>query len=316
MDARKILKRTPEAPILHPKDFPGINTLFNPTPAEFNGKILLLVSATTNVNCRGNSYRETFLATSDDGIDFILDCSKPFIDQKMIPEPYRSMGGIIDSRLTKIGDIYYGIAPMGTWEIGHAGVASVMYSTKDFQNVEFLGITTLPYSRGCSLFPEKINGLYRRLERPGHGSEPCGIWISESPDLVHWGNYKPLLAPGWSPWNHAKIGPTPPKRTEKGWLVVIHGVESTLGVSHYYIGALLLDIANPEKIIGKTHSYLLAPEMPYEINGAVSNVVFPCGFLIDEEKDELILYYGAADTCVCRASGKLSDVLNACENNW
>ena len=113
-------------------------------------------------------------------------------------------------------------------------------------------------------------------------------------------------------WNTSKIGPTPPLRVPEGWLVIVHGVETPCDGPHYYIGAILLDADNPRKVIGKTRSWLLAPEMPYETNGQVDNVVFPCGALADIARDEPRLYYGAANARVCLATGSLSQVVRAC----
>ena len=313
-DPRNILTRHPANPILKPRDYPGVNTLFNPSPIMYKDKTYLLVSATTTASERCVSYRETFLATSADGVHFELS-KEPFIDQSTLPEPYCPMGGIIDSRLTRIGDTYYFCAPQGVYEIGHDGVAMVMFSTKDFKSVELHGMVTLPYNRGTSLFPEKINGKYLRMDRPG-AENKGSIWLAESPDLMHWGFYRPLLAPGWAIWNSAKIGPTPPLKTSEGWLVIVHGVELNCASSNYYIGAMLLDLEHPDTIIGKTRSWLLAPEAPYETMGQVNHVVFPCGAIADESKDELRLYYGAADTCIALASGSLSAVIEACKKNW
>lgn len=77
---------------------------------------------------------------------------------------------------------------------------------------------------------------------------------------------------------------------------------------------MLLDLEDPTKIIGKTMKPILTPDAPYEYMGTVPNVVFPCGFIADEEKDELKVYYGAADTYVGLASGRLSEVINLCKD--
>jgi len=78
------------------------------------------------------------------------------------------------------------------------------------------------------------------------------------------------------------------------------------------IGAFLLDLKNPTKILGKTRSYLLGPQDQWERQGTCDNVVFPCGALADEKADELRLYYGAADTSICLATGSLSAIIEAC----
>ena len=84
------------------------------------------------------------------------------------------------------------------------------------------------------------------------------------------------------------------------------------GGTYYYISAILLDLEEPWRVIGKMNSYLLAPEMPYERNGNCDNTVFPCGAIADEEKDKLRLYYGACDSCICLATGSLSAIVEAC----
>ena len=122
-----------------------------------------------------------------------------------------------------------------------------------------------------------------------------------------------LLNPGYVRWGTQKIGPTPPIRTASGWLVIVHGVFRPCDGPHYSIGAILLDLEDPCRVIGKTTSFLLTPEEPYETNGLVDNVVFPCGAIADERGDELHLYYGAADTCICLATGSLSAVIEACK---
>ena len=73
----------------------------------------------------------------------------------------------------------------------------------------------------------------------------------------------------------------------------------------------MLDLNEPWKVIGKTNSYILAPEMPYEQHGNCDNTVFACGAIGNEETDELILYYGACDHRICLATGSLSEMVDA-----
>lgn len=283
----------------------------NPSPFVLpDGRIGLLVSTTRTDPA--NNFRDTYLAVSDDGASFTL-ADKPLIDRAIITDPVvRRMGGIIDCRVTRLEDWYYIIAPMGTWEVGHAGCCGVCFRTRDFITVEWVEVMTLPWQRGCSLFPERIGGDYVRLDRPGEGGLRSGIWLSRSPDLIHWGRHRPVLAPGYAIWNELKIGPTPPLRVPQGWLVIIHGMHEHDHGMHYYIGAMLLDAADPTVVIGLTRTYLLGADMPYEYAGHVSNVVFPTGAIAFPERDELRIYYGAADTRVCLATGRLSAVVEAC----
>ncbi len=163
------------------------------------------------------------------------------------------------------------------------------------------------------MFPEKIGGVYYKLDRPGGGAGSGGdIWISSSPDLIHWGNFRPVLAAGYRFWNTQKIGPTPPIKTDRGWLDMIHGVCRPAGGTYYYIGAILLDQEEPWKVIGKTNSYLMMPEEPWEQHGNCDNTIFPCGAIADYENDRIRLYYGACDQSICLATGSLSQTVEAC----
>lgn len=255
----------------------------------------------------------THVAVSDDGIHFDINTEEPFI-YKNENEPYKTAGDqAIDLRITKIGDTYYIIHPgCGSW-----GTFGILGKTTDFKKHEYVNIISLPDNRLPCLFPEKINGLYARIDRPYRVAPNQlhymgNLWVSYSPDLVYWGNHRPLLKPGYSHWCGTKIGPTPPIKTKEGWLVLIHGVEENSSGHRYSIGAILLDLENPEIIRGKTYSSILEPYEPYEFNGIVPNVVFICGAIADETKDEIRIYYGCADTYIGLASGRLSELVDAC----
>ncbi len=308
-DATRILTRHPKNPLITPDRIPGAAGVFNPSPAMYRGKTVLVLSVFEFVmpeKCAGS-----YIATSDDGIEFAVR-DKPFVDLGDAKHPFNKLGScMIDNRVTQIGDTYYFQTP-----VYHAGEGpfTLLGKTKDFETYEPIEISSLPVNRGSSLFPEKINGKYYRLDRPGADLSRATIWLASSPDLIHWGCYRPLLSNGYAIWNVKKIGPTPPIKTPEGWLVIVHGVWSWMDSDHhYYIGAILLDLNDPEKVIGKTKSWLLSPEADYETKGTVDNVVFPCGALADSAKDELRLYYGAADTRVCLATGSLSAIIEACQ---
>jgi beta-1,4-mannooligosaccharide/beta-1,4-mannosyl-N-acetylglucosamine phosphorylase len=110
-----------------------------------------------------------------------------------------------------------------------------------------------------------------------------------------------------------KIGPTPPIKTKEGWLEIIHGVTSHCSGQRYSIGAILLDLHDPTIVIGKTSTPLLVPDRDYEYQGIVPNVVFTTGAIADHDQDRLRVYYGAADTCICLATGSISDIINRCK---
>ncbi len=307
-----IMRRHPANPIISPADYPGVREVFNPSPVEYNGKTILLLSMIFKQNTCGG---ETRVAESDDGINFTI-ADEPFIKLQGMPFPFNYYyKHIIDNRVTKIDDTYYILTPVGNDVF--SAPATVLGSTRDFKTYEVMDIITLPVNRGASLFPEKIGGKYCKLDRPGGGSNatfPLGgdIWFSSSPDLLHWGQCRPVIQASFS-WGSQKIGPTPPIKTRHGWLVIIHGVVPAGGdVGTYHIGAMLLDLEEPWKVLGVTQKPLLSPEMPYEKHGHVSEVVFPCGAIADFKTDTLKLYYGGADTNICLATGSILAIIDAC----
>lgn len=310
-DATRILTRHPANPILKIADHPGIAQLFNPAPVRFGDKILLLVSVVTFRGGTGIDSGETRIAESTDGVNFRL-AEEPFIKLPVGRPPFDHINRhLIDNRVTKIGDTYYIVTPVMNDRFD--GPSAVLGRTTDFKTYEAIDVISQPRNRGASLFPEKIGGKYYKIDRPGGGPNSyCTMWISSSPDLIHWGQFRPLLSPGYKYWNANRIGPTPPIKTAQGWLVIIHGQWGPPGGRQYYIGAILLDLGDPTLIVGKTSSYLLAPEADCERHGNCDNTVFPCGALVDPAKDELWVYYGAADSSVCLATGSLSAVVDAC----
>jgi beta-1,4-mannooligosaccharide/beta-1,4-mannosyl-N-acetylglucosamine phosphorylase len=119
------------------------------------------------------------------------------------------------------------------------------------------------------------------------------------------------MAPLPLTWQSTKIGAGPtPIETDEGWLVLYHGVLTSCNGFVYSIGAAILDLDEPWKVVARGRDYLMAPLAPYERMGDVPNVVFPCAALVDDA-DRVSVYYGAADTVVCLAHGHVSEILEA-----
>ena len=309
----KILTRHSQNPLITPQDVEGLKAVFNPSPVYFKGQTILLLSMIFFDHKFGG---ETRVARSNDGINFTIDDST-FIDLKPYGYPFDTIyKHVIDNRVTKIDNTYYILTPVGNDKF--SAPCTVLGKTMDFKKYEVIDVINLPINRGSSLFPEKINGKYFKIDRPGAGtgiSYPFGgdLWISSSYDMIHWGQYRPLIEANFK-WGQEKIGPTPPIKTSEGWLVITHGVNPGGDVGVYRIGAILLDLENPCLIKGFTKEALLEPEMEYEKNGCVSEVVFPCGAIADENKDQFKLYYGGADSNICLAEGRLSEIVEACKH--
>ena len=321
-----IMHRNAKNPIITKEDFPlETNAVFNCGQTLFNGKTLLLIAAFYKEPLN-NSKCGIHVATSQDGINFDINPTPLFLSDDWSGDcPGTFDGWVIDPRVTKIDDTYYIIRP---GQVRGSGPCALLYKTKDFETAEFVDCVSLPSNRVPCLFPEKIDGLYVRLDRPYNvhcPEEPdqipdtdilrASIWISYSPDLVYWGHHRPLLYPESVSFANWKIGPTPPIKTKDGWLEIIHGVWKENGEFCYSIGAMLMDLKDPSKIIGLLDRWILTPTEPFETDGRVGNVVFPCGAIAQEDKDEIRIYYGAADEHIGLAKGKLSELLEALKNS-
>jgi beta-1,4-mannooligosaccharide/beta-1,4-mannosyl-N-acetylglucosamine phosphorylase len=185
--------------------------------------------------------------------------------------------------------------------------------TKDFRTFTRMPNPMMPYNRNGVLFPRKVGGKYLLLSRPSDsGHTPFGnIYISESPDLVHWGHHRFVMGnggPGW--WQGTKVGAGPiPIETSEGWLLLYHGVSFTCNGFVYSFGAAILDINDPSRVLFRTRDYLLTPEKPYETTGFVPNVAFPCATLSDAPTGRIAIYYGAADTYTAVAFAQVDELI-------
>ena len=219
-----------------------------------------------------------------------------------------------DPRLVKIDDTYYIV-----WCCDFGGAALGLGMTKDFKTFVRLENPFIPFNRNGVLFPRKVNDKFLLLSRPSDsGHTPFGdIFLSESPDLVHWGRHRRVMTKGgqgW--WQGTKIGSgATPIETSEGWLMFYHGVSGTCNGFVYSMGAAILDKDNPSKVLYRTRDYLLTPEKEYEITGFVPNVAFPCATLQDPETGRIAIYYGAADTYVAVAYTQVDELVKYIKEN-
>lgn len=251
----------------------------------------------------GNSnvvYLTTFshlrLARSKDGVNFILD-EKPVI----MPDVKQECWGMEDPRITKIGQTYY----INYTAVSSDGAATALITTEDFREFHRLGIIFLPENKDVTIFPELINGRYYAFNRPvPKAIGTPDIWISESLDLIHWGKHHHFYGVSDESWENGRIGGgAPPIRTDRGWVKIYHAADRN---HRYCLGAFLLDLEDPSKILAKSTKPLLEPEMNYETNGFFGNVVFTCGCIL--EQDKIKIYYGAADDSICLCEITLEDL--------
>ena len=198
----------------------------------------------------------------------------------------------------------------------HGTTIGIAY-TEDFKSWTQLEDACYPVARNGVLFPRKVGGEYLLLIRPcDRGHTPYGdIFISRSKDLTYWGKHRFVISPVKN-WEMTKVGAGPtPIETDEGWLMFYHGVLTSCNGFTYSIGAALLDINEPWKVLHRADCFLLAPHEIYECVGDVPNVVFPCAALTDAETGRIAIYYGAADTSVALAFTTVDETINFIKQN-
>lgn len=298
------MRRYDKNPILTQKDVPfRVNSIFNAGAVKFNDKYLLL--------CRvempdGRSSLVT--AYSDDGKCFTVS-SQPCLTPADHGKWYEYVSyGVEDPRITLIDEWYYVLYT------GYSRYMPVVMlaRTNDFNQFEILGTISEPVNKDAVLFPEKIDGYYWKIDRPALSNRQGDMWINRSPDLLHWGWNRVLMGNKAGTWEDDKIGAScPPIKTDKGWLMLYHGVRSFGLTPVYKQGVILLDSQKPWQVIGRSPYPVLAPEEEYERIGDVGNVVFCTGW-IPEENGELKIYYSGADTNINLITTSLEFLLEQC----
>lgn len=253
------------------------------------------------------------VGSSVDGVKFEID-EKPIEFVCDDPEIGNFIEGY-DPRVCWLEDRYY-----ITWCNRYHGPTIGVAYTYDFKTFHQLENAFLPYNRNGVLFNRKINGKFAMLSRPSDtGHTAFGdMFYSESPDMVHWGKHRHVMAPimGPSYWQSTKVGAGPiPIETEQGWLLFYHGVLNSCNGFVYSMGAALLDLDEPWKVIYRSEPYLLSPQKLYECVGDVPNVVFPCAALTDADSGRIAIYYGCADTVTGLAFCQLDEVLEYLKAN-
>jgi len=340
-----IAQRFKQNPLLKPQDLTAsaenlqVICLLNPGVFSWNGKTYLLVRVAENVapqtgklfvpmrtasdlleimelklddpdlintdprviNYKGLDYLTTIsylrLFSSDDGIHF-----KPET-LELHGKGYAERFGIEDCRVSKIEDTFY----LTYTAVSDNGVAVGLRTTKDWQHFENYGLIFPPHNKDVALFEEKINNKFYALHRPS--SKEIGgnyIWLADSPDGIHWGNHQCIVKSRPNYWDSARVGAgTSPIKTEKGWLEIYHGANEG---HRYCLGAVLLDLENPAKVLARTEEPIMEPKESYELSGFFGSVVFTNGHLVNG--DELTIYYGAADEFICGAKFSIEEIFS------
>jgi predicted GH43/DUF377 family glycosyl hydrolase len=301
----ELFQRHADNPILTAADWPyPAHTVFNAGACQLGDETILLVRVEDR---RGHSHLT--VARSRDGVsDWQIDEKPSFAPSPdQFPE---ETWGVEDPRLTWVEDRQEWLIAYTAFS--HSGPLVSLAATKDFRTFKRLGPVMPPDDKDAAVFPRKFGGRYAILHRPvSAGSSGAHIWLSFSPDLKHWGDHHVLMhARRGAWWDANKIGLSPPPlETPEGWLMLYHGVRHTPGGCLYRLGLALLDLENPTHVLRRSDDWIFAPEEPYERQGDVNGVVFPCGWVHDKASGEIRMYYGGADSCIALATTQVSLLL-------
>ncbi len=305
-DSDAVVWRYNQNPVILRDHIPTSNSIFNSAVVPFEGEfagVFRIDNTMREMNIySGRSKDALNWDIQHQPIEFVCD------DPEISRFEYR-----YDPRVCWIEDRYY-----VSWCNGYHGPTIGMAYTHDFETFRQFENAFLPYNRNGVLFPRKINGKYAMLSRPSDtGHTPFGdTFYSESPDMTHWGRHRFVMAPKPWTWQSTKIGPGPtPIETTEGWLLIYHGVLTSCNGFVYSMGAALLDIDEPWKVIYRTAPYILSPQKLYEQVGDVPNVVFPCAALTDAETGRIAIYYGGADTVTALAFTQVDELITFIKAN-
>jgi len=297
---RDVIRRCEGNPLISLESLPfRAGDIWNAGVARVGDDVLLLLTVET----LAGRYR-THLAHSDDGLNFIVE-SEPFLGPiESGPNEMYENGGIRDPRITPINGEFY-ITYIAD---GNHGLRLGLARTTDFKDVERLAYISQVDVKAGALFSKLIAGRHAVLKRPDAG---CSIWVSYSDDLEFWGNESVVMTPRGGYWDSNRVGAAaPPIEIDAGWLLIYYGEKLTSAGPLVRLGAAVLDRDDPSRVIARSDIPILSPRERYERVGNVPNVVFSCGALL--EGDDLVVYYGASDSCICRGSAPLDEIVRLC----
>lgn len=300
--AHDLFKRYSGNPILTPDKWPyAANAVFNPAAAKLDNETLLLVRVE---DMRGFSHLT--VARSADGFTNWQIEPVPTMEADKISLEERF--GLEDPRIVWLEEQKQYAITYTSFSEGGPVVSLVI--TKNFKTFARLGALLPPEDKDACLFPLRFRGRFALIHRPIVRGE-AHMWLSFSPDLKHWGDHRTLIKTRAAYWDCHRVGlACQPIETQEGWLIFYHGVRVTTGGAIYRLGLVLLDLDEPWRMLRRSDEWVLGPMTTYEQIGDVGGVIFPSGAVIDEEKNRLNLYYGAADSTVAVATADLTELFD------
>lgn len=298
----------------------GINAVFNPGAIKWNGKYLMVARV------EGYDRKSFFaIAESENGIDNFRFRDKPLV----MPETNRPDINVYDMRLTVHEDGWiYGVfcterkdSDAPEHDTSAAEAQAGIARTKDLESWERLPDfeSPSPQQRNVVLHPEFVDGKYGFYTRPQDGFISAGSgggigWalvddiehpVAEKEEVIERREYHTI--------KEAKNGQGPPPiKTDRGWLHLAHGVRNTAAGLRYVLYMFVTDLEQPWKVTHQPGGYFMAPEGEEQV-GDVSNVLFSCGWIRDED-DKVFIYYASSDTRCHVATTTADRLVDYCLN--
>lgn len=256
-------------------------------------------------------------ASSSDG--FLFGNHSQFIKPEFEWERF----GCEDPRITKFEGTYYIFyTALSSYPPQASGIKVAVALSNDLKTIKEKHVVTPFNAKAMALFPERINGKITVLLTVNTDLPPSHIALAQCDKIEDlWSDSY------WRDWyrhydehrihlkrmktDQVEVGAVPLK-TKYGWIFPFSYIQNyTTQKPEFTVEVVVLDLKNPQKIIGKIEEPILKPEEPYELEGTIRNIVFPSGAVI--EKKQLYLYYGAADTTCCVATYDLKLLLEQVE---
>jgi len=285
-----------------PRDLPGID-LSDPRTIRYRPSAGGFTAGAEGFTDYLSHISHLRVARSADGVHFTIE-PEPAVTSATFLEEY----GVEDPRITEIDGVFH----ITYVAVSRLGITTARMTTTDFRTFGRHGTIMYPDQKDVVLFPEQVGGRYLAFTRPMPGSfgRILGIWLADSDDLVHWGNHRPILLPRPNTWDEMRVGAScVPIRVDDGWLELYHGADRT---NRYGMGAVLLDAGDPSKVLARTPKPLMVPEVAYEQDGFLHDVVFPSGH-VPLGDGKVRVYYGAADQVTAATDVDLDEVRAALE---
>ncbi len=241
---------------------------------------------------------------ADSNYELLFSPRLAMSERIIFPVSPNESNGIEDARFVRFVDDDGSVMYCATYTAYNGRVVlPQLIETEDFLHFRVLTLNgSAVQNKGMALFPRRINGRYAMLSR----QDDENLYLMFSDKAHHWSDPQLLMRPV-EMWESVKIGNCgSPIETEAGWLVITHGVGP---MRKYCIGAALLDLNDPSKVIGRLKEPLISPPDSSEREGYVPNVVYSCGSMLHGR--ELILPYAMSDKVTAIATVSLDDLLAA-----